>query len=353
MKPSVINAGSYRVHVGEQSLAQLHALLAEGRYTSTFILCDDNTLRFCMPQLISHCPALAESPVIELESGEEAKSIEFCSYIWETLFECQADKRCLLINLGGGVVSDVGSFSASLYKRGIDFVNVPTSLLAMADASVGGKNGINFCGIKNSIGTINPPTAVYIYPGFLNTLPARHFVNGLAEVFKIALVSDPLLWDYLKQPITSSHLENLICKSVKLKNAVVIKDPFEKNIRKVLNFGHSIGHALESLLIDELLHGEAIAAGMIMESHIAWQKKLIGKKQLAEIAATLLAMFPAIDIDTLNIDDVETRIRNDKKTQGGKLLFALIDGIGSCRFDQAVSRLQLQCAIEYYKALVS
>lgn len=308
-------------------------------------------MQFCLPLIIAHCPRLGEAMVIELEGGEPAKSIEFCSYIWETLFETQADKRCLLLHLGGGVVSDLGGFVASVYKRGVDFINVPTSLLAMADASAGGKNGINFSGIKNAIGTISEPKGVFIYPGFLNTLPARHFRNGLAEIFKIALVADSKFWEQLKQPITGNNLEQIIAKSVRLKTAIVLKDPFEKKQRKILNFGHSIGHALEALLLEDLLHGEAVVAGMIMESHIAWQKKLITKRLLDEISSIFIATFPTVDTEYIDRDALIELIRNDKKNRSNKFLFALIDKAGGGRPDVPVTQAQILKSLDHYQSL--
>lgn len=348
----LIKASGYSVYIGEKVFDPLKKLIAKGNYSSYFILCDENTMQYCLPALIRSCPVLAESAVIELESGEEAKSVEFSIHIWQTLFENHADKQCLILHLGGGVVSDLGGFAASVYKRGIDFINIPTSLLAMADASVGGKTGINFTGIKNGLGTFNQPRGVFIYPGFLNTLPARHFKNGLAEIFKIALISDASFWEQLKKPVTDKNLEQIIIKSVGLKNAIVMKDPLEKGLRKILNFGHSIGHAIEGLMMEELLHGEAIVAGMIMESHIAFQKKLIGKKLLAEISAIFISNFLTVNTSRISPEAMVELIRQDKKNNGNKLLFALIDGAGSCRFNVIVTEKQILNALEYYKTLI-
>ncbi|HOZ88147.1 MAG TPA: 3-dehydroquinate synthase family protein, partial [Bacteroidia bacterium] len=195
---TLIKSGGYQITIGKKALNGLSAFLAKNRYSSFYILCDENTLQCCLPTLVISCKALAQAQVIEIESGESSKSMEFCAQVLQTLAENGADKKALLINLGGGVVSDLGGFSASVYKRGIHFINIPTTLLAMADASVGGKTGIDFAGVKNLVGTFAQPRAVFIYPDFLKTLPQRHVVNGFAEIYKIALVSDSKFWNELK-----------------------------------------------------------------------------------------------------------------------------------------------------------
>ena len=291
---SVIKSLGYNLVIGNEALKSLSVFLQKKKYSSIYILCDDNTLKFCLPALIISCQKLKKAEIIEIENGEASKSIEIVAQILQTLVENQADRNSLVINLGGGVVSDLGGFCASIYKRGIDFINVPTSLLAMADASVGGKTGIDFGGLKNSVGTFAQPRAVFINPGFLETLSVRHFKNGLAEIFKIALVSDKKLWAELTDKKKSIGSSQLITKSLLLKNKIVLKDPYDQNLRKTLNFGHSIGHALESLLLGskaEMLHGEAIVVGMIIESSMAFQNKLITKEELAEISSVLLFVF--------------------------------------------------------------
>lgn len=348
----VINAKDYKITVGPQALQAISSFLAKHHYSAYVILCDENTLQHCLPTLIMHCPELGQAQIIETESGETAKSLEVCAHIWQTLLENKADKNTLLINLGGGVISDLGGFTASVYKRGLDFIHIPTSLLAMADASVGGKTGVDFYGIKNSIGTFTQPKAVFVNPDFLAMLPPRQYQSGLAEIFKLALVADKSFWTELaanKKPLAA-----IIAKSIAIKNTIVLRDPFDKGLRKTLNFGHSIGHAIESRLLgteDELLHGEAILTGMLMESHIAFQKKLIGKSTLHEISGLLQSVFNAQPLPQLSIDDILELLGNDKKTTGTRLQFALIDGIGSCRVDVAVTPEQVKKAFVYYSTL--
>jgi len=350
----VIKSLGYNITIGNDALKKLSAFLKSAKYSSHFIICDENTIQFCLPALIMACPSLKESEIIELESGEDSKSLDFSAHIWQTLIENKADKHSLIINLGGGVVSDLGGFCASTYKRGIDFINIPTSLLAMADASVGGKTGIDFAGLKNTIGTFSQPTSVFIYPEFLKTLPERHYKNGLAEVFKIALISDKTLWNTLRTLKPDHNTEQLIVKSVTLKNKIVLKDPLDKGIRKILNFGHTIGHAIESLLLgtlNELLHGEAIVIGMLIEIHIALQKKLISKAEFEEITSALKKAFEPVKIE-LALGPVLELLKNDKKTTKNKFRFALVNKTGAGKIDVEVNESHIKKAFEYYNTSV-
>ena len=349
---STLKSNGYSIIIGGEIFKSISSFLKKNKYSSYFILCDENTLQYCLPQLITSCPLLSSAEIIELESGESSKSIEFSTHIWQTFIENKADKRSLLINLGGGVVSDIGGFTASVYKRGIDFINIPTSLLAMADASVGGKTGIDFNGIKNSLGTFAQPKAVFIHPPFLFTLSERHFQNGLGEIYKIALISDKKFWNSLKE---GCKTEVLIKKSVELKNRIVLKDPFDKGIRNTLNFGHTLGHAIESLFIgteEELLHGEAIVAGMIMESHISLQKKMLSKIEFTELVNILSSSFNHKKVHKLHFNAVLELIKNDKKALNTKLRFSLLSKIGVCKLNVEVNADQVKKAMEYYNTLI-
>ncbi|MBA3682234.1 MAG: 3-dehydroquinate synthase [Bacteroidetes bacterium] len=346
----VIRSLGYNITIGKDALKKLSAFLKSAKYSSHVIICDENTLQFCLPTLIMACPALNEAEIIELESGEESKSLDFSAHIWQTLIENKADKNSLIINLGGGVVSDLGGFCASTYKRGIDFINIPTSLLAMADASIGGKTGIDFAGLKNSIGTFTQPKAVFVYPEYLKTLPQRHYKNGLAEIFKIALISDKVFWNGLRTLKPDHNAEQLLTKSITLKNKIVLKDPFDKGARKILNFGHTIGHAIEALLLgtlNELLHGEAIVIGMLVETHIAWQKKLITQKELEDINSTFKKVFEPAKIELATTPILEL-LKNDKKTSKNKFRFALVNKAGAGKIDVEVNETHIKKAFDYY-----
>lgn len=352
MTNSKLSSLNYIIHLGDTSLKALTAFLVKKKYSAYFILCDENTLQSCLPTLITACPELSTSEIIEIESGEQSKSLDISAHIWQTLLENLADKKAVLINLGGGVVSDLGGFTASIFKRGIDFVHIPTSLLAMADASVGGKTGIDFGGIKNSIGSFAQPKAVFIYPPFLNSLSERHFQNGMAEIYKIALVSDKKLWKLLQTK--KSPIDHIIFKSIELKNKIVLKDPFDEGIRKTLNFGHTIGHAIESLFLgtaNELLHGECVFIGMIMEAHLSWQKKLITKKDLNSIIQSLNEAFYSPAIDQTAFKPLMELISNDKKANQKKMLFSLLKGIGSSTYNVEVKDIQIKKAFEFYNGL--
>lgn len=350
----VIKSTGYAITISEGSFAPVSKFLAQHHHTSYTIICDENTLRFCLPALVSACEPLRAAHIIEIESGEGSKSIEISAQIWQTLLDNAADKYSLVINLGGGVVSDLGGFAASTFKRGIDFIHIPTTLLAMADASVGGKTGIDFAGVKNAVGTFAQPRSVFVNTQFLKTLPQRHITNGLAEVYKIALVCDRDLWNELKTTSIKGNMKRLITLSISLKNALVLQDPFDKGKRKALNFGHTLGHALEALLLasdHELLHGEAVVCGMMMETHLAYQEKLITKKEMEEIVSELESAFTFKKPHAVLVEQILPFLKQDKKNSGNRLLFSLPSGIGRCDYDVAITAAQLKKAIHFYNTL--
>src|SRR6201996_7996258 len=282
---NTLNSISYPIYF-ENTLAELVNFINKGNYSRFFVLTDENTGKHCLPLIRKYIDNLDNFDIIEINAGEENKNIDFCVGVWKMLIDFSADRQSLLINLGGGVISDLGGFSASTYKRGIDFVHVPTTLLSQVDASVGGKTGIDLDNIKNIIGTFTQPKAVFIAYDFLKTLPPRQILSGLAEMLKHGLITDAAFWNDLKNSDLSFPGEELIYKSIQIKNKVVLEDPKEMGIRKSLNFGHTIGHAVEtnSLLHDEnpLTHGEAIAIGMICESYLSHKKTGLGSNELDE-----------------------------------------------------------------------
>ena len=349
----MIKSLGYTIYTGKTVFKDLSSFLKKQKYSGYFILCDENTIANCLPVLVTNCKELKDAEIFEIESGESSKSLQLCSQLWEALFSYNADKNALIINLGGGVISDLGGFLASTYKRGIDFINIPTSLLAMADASVGGKTGIDFAGLKNSLGTITQPKGVFVYPEFLETLPARHIANGMAEIYKMALISDKSLWKKLQ---SAKILNNeFIFKSITLKNNFVKKDPFDKGVRKALNFGHTIGHAIESVLLAsevDILHGEAILAGMICECKISLDKKLISKNEFNEIVGTLTQKFSFAPLPTLLFGEMVKATVNDKKNSKLQIQCALLNGIGKSKINVAVTPIQILDALEYYNSII-
>lgn len=350
---TTIKSTSYNIHIGDKSLTALTAFFKKGKYSKTIIICDENTIIHCLPKLIISCPELADSEIIELESGEEHKTIETCIQVWGAFTDIGIDKKSLVINLGGGVITDLGGFVASTYKRGVDFINIPTTLLSMADASVGGKTGIDFNGIKNHIGTFSVPKGIFINPVFLQTLPARHINNGFAEIIKIAIVTDIRFWNKLKKIKTHQAFcnEDVIVKAIDLKNTVVKKDLKEKNSRKKLNFGHTIGHAIESAFINskkDILHGEAIVAGMIIELEIALVQKTINKKQYSEVVNYLTIIYKKIKLNSVLIKQIIELIKHDKKNIGDNIYFSLPKGIGDYELNSSVNEDAILKALKSY-----
>ncbi|MGZ3930762.1 MAG: 3-dehydroquinate synthase [Bacteroidia bacterium] len=351
---AIISSG-YKIHTGKIVFRELKQFLKAGNYSQYFIICDENTIKHCLPVVVSACKELKAAEIFEVESGEQSKSLALCSQIWEALITYRADKQALIINLGGGVISDLGGFIASAYKRGVDFINIPTSLLAMADASVGGKTGIDLGGVKNSIGTITQPKAVFVFHDFLKTLDSRQVYNGLAEIYKIALISDKIFWKRLADTSAIKESDGIIDKSIELKNKVVKKDPYEKNIRKSLNFGHSIGHAVESALLHTeaaLLHGEAIVVGMIAETYIAYEKKLVSEKDAMQIFQTLKTVFAPQPVSQKHLQAIFTALLNDKKNKKDQFLFSLVNGIGKCKMNVPVKEKEISEALAFYNEFV-
>jgi len=322
-----IKAIDYSIWIGENSLYKLDI----STYSKVAILVDENTKRDCLHKL----PKIENPLIIEIKSGEEYKNISTCNFIWEQLTINNFDRNSLLINLGGGVIGDMGGFCAATYKRGIEFLHIPTTLLAMVDASVGGKLGIDFKGFKNQIGLFNNPKAVLISPEFLETLAESELKSGFAEVVKHALISDNSLWVKLKNtPFTDLDWEDIIDTSVQIKNKIVLADPFEKGERKKLNFGHTIGHAIESYYLEKgtpISHGEAVFMGMILETEISD----LSETDKNEIKNYILSNF-ALPY-TPKKSYLHKFLINDKKNQDGKINFTLLSGIGNCSFDNLFS----------------
>lgn len=349
----MIKSIGYTVYTGKRVLKDLSAFLRKQKYSGYYILCDENTLKNCLPVLITQCKELKDAEIFEIESGENSKNLQLCSQLWEALLEHNADKSAVLINLGGGVISDLGGFVASTYKRGIDFINIPTTLLAMADASVGGKTGIDFSGLKNSIGTITQPKGVFVRSDFIRTLPDRHLANGMAEIFKMALISDKALWKKLQ---TLKEVDDaLFEKCIGLKNTFVKKDPFDRKERKALNFGHTVGHAVEAVLLAsgvDILHGEAIVIGMICESKISLDKKYITKAEFEEISKVLLKKFSPVPLPTLLFGEIIKAMINDKKSSKAKIQCVLLNGIGKHKLNVQLDPDQFFDVLDYYNSIV-
>jgi 3-dehydroquinate synthase len=351
-----ISANGYSVYFNDSIYTYLSKTLDSNVYSKVFIIVDTTTSDCCLPLFLSNIATEIEFEIIEFETGESFKNIETCFEIWSALTELGADRKSIIINLGGGVVTDLGGFVASTFKRGIDYINVPTTLLAMVDASVGGKNGVDLGNLKNQIGTITTPKAVLIDTRFLESLPQNEMRSGLAEMLKHGLIQDKIYWDKLKNlnNLNTDDLNILIHDSIQIKNNVVLQDPTENGIRKALNFGHTLGHAIESYFLENeskttLLHGEAIAAGMILESYISMEKMLISKQEYAEIKQVIHSVFGVVTFSQNDIEQIITLLIHDKKNEFGIVQFALLNGIGDITINQSVTNTLIFKAFEDYK----
>jgi len=321
-------------------------------YSSLTVLCDSNTAEHCFPllepQLLAHD---IEWKLICVKAGEEQKVMDSAMMIWRELNSFGVDRKGLLLNLGGGMITDLGAFAASLFKRGIDFVNIPTSLLAMVDAAIGGKNGIDLDSSKNQIGSFVQPRALFLDINFLQTLPEMEIKSGMAEVYKHALIKDAILWTNLRSSSNANIQEELIRSAANLKQEVVEQDPYEANTRKILNFGHTIGHAIESHFLRRnrsIPHGFAIAAGIICEAYLSVQMLDFPKSKLADIANLFKEVYGKLSFTKEEISVIISYTKNDKKNKGAKILAVLLKDIGDAVYDQELNEEQIRSSLEYY-----
>jgi len=351
-----IQSSGYAIFFNADGYTWLQQQLAEGQYTGIFILTDENTSTHCLPAFLANLATDVPFEIIEIEAGEENKSITTCIEVWHALTDLGAERKSIMINVGGGVVTDLGGFVASTFKRGMDFVNVPTSLLAMVDASIGGKTGVDLGTLKNQVGVINNPVAVLVDTQFLQTLPAQQMRSGLAEMLKHGLIANKDYWEQFKDlsALSTFDLGGLIHRSVVIKNDVVMEDPTEKGLRKILNFGHTLGHAIESYFLENddktpLLHGEAIAIGMILEAHLSLQKGYITHSEYIEIKETILGIYSRVDFSAKDIEAVMALLVHDKKNEGGRVMFALLVAIGHAVINKEVDNTLIFNAFEDYQ----
>lgn len=349
-----IKANDYSIYFNHEAYEMLNSWISNYNYSKLFILVDETTNEFCLPKLLPLLEVEIPIEIIEIEAGEEMKNISTCVEIWSILADLGADRKSALLNLGGGVITDLGGFVASTFKRGIDFINIPTTLLGMVDAAIGGKNGVDLGALKNQIGVINAPKLVLIDTDFLETLPQNHMKSGLAEMLKHGLIFDKTYWNQFKdlQDLNFDDLDQLIHRSVEIKNEIVCQDPTETGMRKALNFGHTLGHAIESHFLQTLtplLHGEAIAIGMVLESYISKEKNLISAAEYIEIKSTLLAIFGKHIFTSNDIEAILNLLIHDKKNEYGTVQFALINSIGSYILNQNADNETIINAFKEYE----
>lgn len=349
-----IQSSSYPVHFQEDAYKQLNAYLASNSHSILFVLVDENTNAACLPKLMQELATNATVEVVEIESGEIHKNLETCTGLWNALTELGADRKSLLINLGGGVITDMGGFVAATYKRGIKFINIPTTLLSMVDASVGGKTGVDLGVLKNQIGLFADPEMVLIDTEYLATVPTKEIVSGTAEIIKYGLSYDQKIWEEIKV----NHLKNsdyLIHRSIEIKNEVVLEDRMETHLRKILNFGHTIGHAVESYFLESnhkqtLTHGEAIALGMIAETYISQQLFDFPLETLSDIKTRIKAIFGNVPIEKEDYPAILGMLKHDKKNANGQVNFVLLEDLTQYKIDCKVDTALIEAALDYYSA---
>jgi 3-dehydroquinate synthase len=324
-------------------------------HSKIFILVDSNTIKVCLPHFLENFKGFENFEIIEINAGEVYKNLETCLTIWSTLTKLGADRKSILINLGGGVITDMGGFVASTFKRGIKFINIPTTLLSMVDASVGGKTGIDLGVLKNQIGLFSNPEMVLIDTDFLKTISEREMRSGLAEIVKYGFTFDQSIWNRIK-PIKQIDLQlinDLVYRSIEIKNEVVLKDLREENLRKSLNFGHTIGHAIESYFLEDLqkkslTHGEAIAIGMVIELYYSSMIFNFPIEKTNELKNFVINFYGKIPLHKTDFSPIISLMQYDKKNVNGKVNFVLLDKMESCKIDIHVNKELLVEGIEYY-----
>ena len=345
---------AYQIRI-ETLSAEHFSWLRQRKYSGWVILADERTAHHCLPLLEPHL-AEQKSVTIVVPAGERHKHLDTCRYIWEEMFRGGVGRRWCCLNLGGGVIGDMGGFAASTFKRGMDFIQIPTTLLSQVDASVGGKLGIDFYEIKNSIGLFADPQAVWVDSRFLQTLPPRELRSGYAEVLKHALIADRSEWQKLRsvEEPTTLDWEAVIGHSVAIKRDIVLEDPYEKGARKALNFGHTVGHAVESVRLnteDRLLHGEAIAMGMICEAWLSHRAGLLSADELTDIATVLQRVYGHSIVPEDCFPTLLDLMRQDKKNEAEEINFTFLRSIGRAVVNETATPGEILESLRYYNRL--
>lgn len=347
------------IYIGDDLKTELTKEFSGRSPSGVFILVDSTTKELCLP-LLGNEEYIQQTNVIEIPAGDSHKTLETLAKVWLFLSQNNASRKSLMINLGGGMVTDLGGFAASTFKRGMEYINIPTTLLGAVDAAVGGKTGINFNGLKNEIGVINSAKSVLIDVTFFKTLDRPNFLSGFAEMIKHGLIASPEVWDniirFSLDEIDYKHLSVLLEESIQVKEFFVEKDPTEKNIRKALNFGHTIGHAFESHAMKSgmpVLHGYAVAWGMIAELYLSFKKTGFPKERLQEAVSLIKENYGALHITCKQYELLYDLMTHDKKNEGdGRILFSLLADIGDIRINENVEKKEIFEALDFYRDTV-
>ncbi|WGH75693.1 3-dehydroquinate synthase [Tenacibaculum tangerinum] len=349
---TTINAATYPIHFEEKGYQELTSLVSERNYSSIFVLVDDNTSNCCYPRFMELFFTNKPMEVIQIEAGEVHKNIETCVGVWNAMTELGADRKSLLITLGGGVITDLGGFVASAFKRGIDFVNIPTTLLSMVDASVGGKTGVDLGVLKNQIGVFANPELIVIDAEYLQTVTPREIRSGTAEIIKYGMTHDIRLFNEIKDN-DELNIVDLIHRSIEIKNEVVLEDPKEQSVRKVLNWGHTIGHGIESYFLENnkkeaLTHGEAIAIGMVCEAYLS--SKVLGfpENQVTEIKEAIVNIYGKVALYEEDFDPILKLMKHDKKNVGGEINFVLLRNYEDFEINCNASEILIRESLMFY-----
>ena len=346
-----------KVIITEDLSADLQAFLSTLKYDKLFILTDTNTRERCFPH-IKDIPQIQSGRLITIKAGDTHKDLEQVGEIWTLLSTEGASRNSLLINLGGGMITDLGGFAGATFKRGMQTINIPTTLMASVDAAVGGKTGINFNGLKNEIGSFYAPVCVFIDCIFLQTLDRDNILSGYAEMIKHALISSEEVYGEILRfdldtlsPLTS-HLSPLVRTSVAVKERIVEEDPREAGIRKALNFGHTVGHAIESLSFrknNPLLHGHAVAVGLICELYLSYKQCGFPSDKLSKITHYMKEYYPPFFYDCTDYDILYELMMHDKKNEGGIINFTLLSDIGKVKINQSISKESVFESLDFYR----
>ena len=334
----------------QQSLTEA---IAACKYDLLFVLCDKTTERFCLPVVADYeCMKTAQRIVIK--DTDTNKTLDSVTHVWSELQRLGATRHSLMINLGGGMVTDLGGFAASTFKRGIQYINIPTTLLSMVDASVGGKTGINFGGLKNEIGVFNNASSVILDATFLRTMDHENLLSGYAEMLKHGLISNDKMWAEL---LNLENLENLdilgrmVAESVAVKQRIVTEDPTEQGIRKALNLGHTAGHAFESMALERkpILHGYAVAYGLIVELYLCCVKMGFPQDKMRQTVSFIKENYGRMAITCDDYPHLIALMHHDKKNTGNDINFTLLGDIGDIRINQTASEEDIKDALDFYR----
>lgn len=343
-----------RIIISKQLQTDLAKAIAECEHDRIFVLVDETTNKLCW-SLVKDYLCLKDAQTIVIGATDRRKNLDTLVHVWESLQQGKATRHSLLINLGGGMVTDLGGFAASTYKRGINFINIPTTLLAMVDASVGGKTGINFGGLKNEIGVFNDAEFVLLDTNWLRTLDEENIRSGYAEMLKHGLIADDTMWAELinfnlAQP-NLRQLASMLNKSVRIKERIVAEDPHEKGIRKALNLGHTFGHAFESWAMKRqpVLHGYAVAFGLIAELYLATTQTDFPTERMRQTVNFIRSYYGSLPITCNDYPELIELMHHDKKNRGNEINVTLLGGIGDIRIDQTITEEDIKEALDFFR----